>query len=103
MAGTTALIFGTQLYAEHPALQGADRVLMVESLSNLRSRAWHAQKLIFILSAMRHYAELLRARGFVVDYRRAASIGEALKAHITEYQPERIQCVPPHDYAADQI
>ncbi len=103
MAGTTALIFGTQLYAEHPALQGADRVLMVESLSNLRSRAWHAQKLIFILSAMRHYAELLRARGFVVDYRRAASIGEALKAHIAEYQPERIQCVPPHDYAADQI
>ncbi len=103
MPGTTALIFGTQLYAEQPALQGADRVLMVESLSNWHGKAWHAQKLIFILSAMRHYAELLRARGFVVDYRRAASIGEALKAHIAEYQPERIQCVPPHDYTADQV
>lgn len=103
MAGTTALIFGTQLYAEHPALQGADRVLMVESFSNLRRKTWHAKKLIFILSAMRHCAELLRERGLAVDYRRATSIGEALKAHIAEYQPERIQCVPPHDYAADQL
>jgi deoxyribodipyrimidine photolyase-related protein len=103
MAGTTALIFGTQLYAEQPALQGADHVLMVESAARLRSKAWHAQKLIFILSAMRHYAEQLRQRGILVDYRRAPSFEQALKAHIAEYQPERIQCVPPHEYAADQI
>lgn len=103
MSGTTALIFGTQLYAEHPALAGADRVLMVESAARLHSKTWHAQKLIFVLSAMRHYAQKLRERGIMVDYRRAPSFEAALQAHIAEHQPERIQCVPPHEYAADQI
>ncbi len=102
MAGTTALIFGTQLYADHPALQGADRVLMVESEARLRGKGWHAQKLIFVLSAMRHYAERLRERGMVVDYQHAPTFGAALAAHIAAYHPERIQCVPPHEYAADQ-
>ncbi|MDW8298297.1 MAG: cryptochrome/photolyase family protein [Anaerolineae bacterium] len=103
MSGTTALIFGTQLYADQPALHGADRVLMVESAARLRSRRWHAQKLIFVLSAMRHYAQQLRERGIPVDYRRAPNFETALQAHIAEHQPECIQCVPPHEYAADRI
>lgn len=103
MSGTTALIFGTQLHAEQPALHGADRVLMVESEARLRSKTWHAQKLVFVLSAMRHYATWLRGRGIPVDYRRAPTFQAALQAHIAEYRPERIQCLPPHEYAADRI
>jgi deoxyribodipyrimidine photolyase-related protein len=101
MSGTTALIFGNQLYADHPALPHADQVLMVESAAKLRSRPYHAQKLIFILSAMRHYAERLRERGHAVDYQQAPTFREGLAAHLATHRPDRLIVVAPPDYAAD--
>ncbi len=99
----TAVIFGNQLYREHPALRDADQILMVESDAKLRELYWHRKKLVFVLSAMRHYAAALRAAGRVLDYRAGAGrFREALADHIAEYNVTRIVVVEPSEYAAMQ-
>lgn len=62
--GPTVLVLGDQLNRSLGALSsaepGTDRVRMVESDAKLRQRPGHRQKLTYVLSAMRHFAEELR-------------------------------------------
>ncbi len=78
--GHTAVVLGDQLLRDHPALDGADRVLFVESLPMLRRRWLHRQRAHVVLSGMRHFAEELRAGGDVevVERRAAPSLAAAL-------------------------
>lgn len=72
MAGALRLVLGDQLSDNLSALVDADlsrdQVLMVES--RVEATAWkhHKQKLVLVWSAMRQFAERLRARGFNVRY-----------------------------------
>jgi deoxyribodipyrimidine photolyase-related protein len=43
-------------------------VLMIEAAEECRYVPHHKQKLVLFLSAMRHFAAELRARGYAVDY-----------------------------------
>ena len=65
-------ILGDQLTREIPTLQGLDRaddtVLMVEVADETTYVPHHKQKIVLVLSAMRHFAESLRAEGLKVDY-----------------------------------
>ncbi len=90
MAGTTAWVLGDQLSHRNPALQGADRVLMVESRAKLGAGRWHRQKLHLVLSAMRHFAAELREGGVEVDYRQAGTLHTGLRSHVREHAPERV-------------
>ena len=99
MAGTTAWILGDQLSHDNPALEGADRVLLVESHAKLASGRWHRQKLHLVLSAMRHFAAELQELGLEVDYRRARSLSSGLRAHLAEHDPERVRLLSPHSMA----
>lgn len=47
---------------------GKDRVLMAEASEEGRYVPHHPKKILLILSAMRHFAEELKERGFTVDY-----------------------------------
>lgn len=102
----TVLIFGNQLRFDHPGLQPVDgqppRVLMIESWVRLRSRPYHKQKLILILSAMRHFAHALRMRGYVVDYRAAPTIAEGVRVHLAEHEPGGLLVMQPAEYRAQQ-
>ena len=80
MAGRTAWVLGDQLSHENPALEGVDRVLLVESRATLCGRRFHRQKLHLVLSAMRHFAAELRGRGIEVDHRSAPTLREGLEA-----------------------
>ena len=66
------VISGTQLsIAYHSALQadaGAP-IIMIESRSVSRKYKYHKQKLAFVLTAMREYADELRDSGRIVHYR----------------------------------
>ena len=73
MPGHSAWILGDQLSHRNLALDGVERVLMVESEAKLRSAPWHRQKLHLVLSAMRHFAAELEDRGVEVDYVRAGA------------------------------
>ncbi|SIT66001.1 deoxyribodipyrimidine photolyase-related protein [Ectothiorhodosinus mongolicus] len=66
------LILGDQLSFSLPTLNDIDpqhdRVLMLEVAEETSYVPHHQQKITLILSAMRHFAEGLRARGITVDY-----------------------------------
>lgn len=64
-----------QLSLNHGVLADAtparDHILFVESQAMFDSRAWHAQRIFFLLSTTAHFMEELRSRGFTVTYIRA--------------------------------
>lgn len=62
------IIFGTQLFAAHPAVTDDAPIIMIESEAVCRALPYHQQKLIFVLSSMRHYGEWLRDQGKEVWY-----------------------------------
>ena len=83
-------MLGDQLSHDNPALDSADRVLIVESEAKLRSLPFHRQKLHLLLSAVRHLSAELEERGFEVDHRRAHSLAAGLAAHRAEHGPSRV-------------
>ncbi len=73
---------------------GRDTVLMVEVNDEATYVRHHKQKIVLVLSAMRHFAEALRAEGIQVDYVRlddqgntgsfTGELGRALSRHAIE-------------------
>ena len=65
-------VLGDQLSLGVSSLQGVDpadaRILMMEVADETSYVRHHKRKIAFILSAMRHHAERLRASGWQVDY-----------------------------------
>lgn len=86
-------ILGDQLLTAHPALLAAQAesdpvtVVMVESRARFDRLPYHQHKRVLLISAMRHYAGMLRRQGIQVDYRRAATTRQGLSAHLAEWQP----------------
>ena len=95
MAGTTAWILADQLSPVNPALQDADRVLLIQSTAALAAKRFHRQKLHLVLVAMRHFADDLRARGIDVELVRADSFAEGLARHRARRRPERVRLLAP--------
>ena len=95
MPGTTAWVLGDQLSLQNPALQDADRVLLVQSTAALAAKRFHRQKLHLVLVAMRHYADDLRARGVAVDLVRADTLADGLAVHRRRRSPERVRLLAP--------
>ncbi len=98
----TAWVLGDQLTLSGSALQrldpARDRVLMIESLERARLLPYHKQKMVLLWSAMRHFAQELRAHGYQVDYHEAcANYSEAVKAHRKRH-PGPILMMDPADY-----
>lgn len=91
---------GDQLSLNLSSLAAADPassvVLMMEVAEETQYVRHHKTKLVFILSAMRHHAEALRAAGWTVDYVRlddpdnsGSFTGEIARA-IARHAPDRI-------------
>lgn len=91
-------ILGDQLSPSHPGLVPGRRVVCIEALERLRLRRYHARKLTLVLSAMRHYAAELRAAGYQVDQRQAASFADGLRAHIAEHGTTELVCMAAAEY-----
>ncbi len=72
MPGTLRIVLGDQLSPRIAALAdldpAADTVLMAEVQAECTYVKHHAKKLVLVLSAMRHFARALRARGVRVAY-----------------------------------
>lgn len=100
MSGTTAWVLGDQLSHESPVLEGARRVLLVESGAALARLGFHRQKLHLILVAMRSFAGELEERGFEVDLRRAPSLADGLKGHLESFDPDEVLLLEPHTLGA---
>ncbi|MDK2758298.1 MAG: cryptochrome/photolyase family protein, partial [Blastomonas fulva] len=101
-------ILGDQLSHDLSALHGADPdhtiLLMMEVDAETKYVRHHKAKIAFILSAMRHHAEDLRARGWTVDYVRLEDsgnsgtfTGEVARA-IERHAPDRIVATEPGEW-----
>ena len=66
------LVMGDQLSFDIPALKAGNKQNDIVLLAELREEAsyvrHHKKKIAFLFSAMRHFAEALRAEGWQVDY-----------------------------------
>ncbi|MFM9106239.1 MAG: cryptochrome/photolyase family protein [Chloroflexota bacterium] len=111
MGPVVVWILGDQVLERHPALARAEqlapreniRVLLVESRMRLSQQPYHRRKLTLILSAMRHYAESLRAAGWSVDLAAADDFSTALHAHAETCRPSRLLCMAASEFAARRL
>jgi len=107
----TVWITGDQLLAEHPALRAAEEVhgrdglvvALIESRARRVRLPYHRHKQVLVLSAMRHYAEDLRGRGYQVDYLQSASITEGLKAHVERVRPPAFYTMAASEFGARRL
>ena len=110
MSKTSALrvVLGDQLSPGVSALEGLDpkrdRVLLMEVMAECTYVPHHPQKIILILSAMRHFARALEARGVTVDYIRLddsantqSFAGEVARA-VARHRPKRIIATHPGEW-----
>ena len=102
------LILGDQLSHDVSSLRGFDSendvILMAEVTQETTYVRHHKQKIAFILSSMRHFADELRERKFVVDYcrlddpeNRGSFTGELIRA-VARHRPERIIVTEPGEW-----
>ncbi|WP_043363212.1 cryptochrome/photolyase family protein [Belnapia sp. F-4-1] len=106
--GVLRLVLGDQLSPDIAALDGLDPardvVLMAEVMEECTYVPHHKQKLVLVLSAMRHFAAELRARGIAVDYIRlddpansGTLTGELTRA-IARHRPVGVICTFPGEW-----
>lgn len=105
---TLVLLLGDQLSRDLSALDGFDNdtgiVLMVEVAEEANYVRHHKQKIAFIFSAMRHFAQELRDKGVRVDYVALEDLGNSgsfsgeLERAILRHQPDRIVVTEPGEW-----
>ena len=105
---TLRLILGDQLNIQISSLEDADKdrdiILMAEVWDEATYVQHHKKKIAFIFSAMRHFADALRAAGYSVDYvqlqdaQNAGSFhGEVLRA-LERHVVDRVIVTAPSEY-----
>ena len=99
----TVWILGDQLSREHAALArtapGESRVLMIEAKARASVMRYHQLKLTLVYSAMRHFAQALRERGWEVDYRlidETPAFEAGLRHHLEAHRPEAMVLAEPN-------
>lgn len=96
-------ILGDQLSHQNTALIScihdlkSVKIIMIESLNHVQKRIYHQQKLIFIWSAMRHFAEELKAHNWEVDYFIERDFFVTLKAWIKKNNITELRLLFPND------
>jgi deoxyribodipyrimidine photolyase-related protein len=107
-AATLRFLFPDQLSTGMTALAGLDPardiVLLVEAEAEATHVRHHKQKLVFLISAMRHFAEELRANGIRVDHvalddpGNSGTLGGELLRAVLRHQPQQVVLTEPGDW-----
>ena len=110
--GALRLVLGDQLCFELASLAGLDplrdRVLLAEVAEEAGHVPHHPQKIAFVFSAMRHFADALRQRGVAVDYVRlddpdnTGSLAGELQRFAASHQPQAIHVTEAGDWRVEQ-
>jgi deoxyribodipyrimidine photolyase-related protein len=105
---TLRIVLGDQLSAGLAGLRDIDKtndvVVMAEVASETDYVPHHPQKIAFVLSAMQHFADELRADGVDVDYTaldapgNPGSLRGAVLAAVKRHRPERIVATLPGEW-----
>ncbi|QUS40828.1 cryptochrome/photolyase family protein [Tardiphaga alba] len=101
------LVLGDQLTRDVASLRGyaaGDVVVMAEVVGEATYVKHHKQKIVFVLSAMRHFADELRADGIAVDYIRlddpdnSGSIAGELQRAVARHRPVELIVTAPGEW-----
>ncbi|MFZ5503872.1 MAG: cryptochrome/photolyase family protein [Pseudomonadota bacterium] len=105
------LVLGDQLDHASAAFEGfdptRDRVLMIEAAGE-STHVWsHKARTALFLSAMRHFADVLRGRGWTVDYRAlgdgdSEDLVDILAARLRRHAPRKLVLVEPGEWRLEQ-
>jgi deoxyribodipyrimidine photolyase-related protein len=61
-------------------------------------RNWHKERLFFLISSARHFAQSLEAEGFTVEYVKAATTVDGLKSIQAKHKNLPISCAEPSSF-----
>ena len=75
-----------------------DLIAMVESARMTTGPKWHPERLYFMISAARHFAEELRAEGFTVEYVHAPTTIDGLNSIQEKYGQLPLICAEPSSF-----
>ena len=113
MRGALRFVLGDQLTRDLAALRdldpASDTVLMVEVAEEATHVPHHRQKIVFLLSAMRHFAEALRADGIRVDHVRLDDPGNSqsftgeLARAVARHGPGRVVVTEPGEWRVEAM
>ncbi len=108
---TLVLVLGDQLSPTSPALQGLDAtrdaVLMIEAPGEATQVWSHQARIALFLSAMRHFRDELRERGFTVHYvalddSLCVSLNERLREQLQRLQPSTLRVLEAGEWRLQQ-
>jgi len=90
------------LHRKFGALKDADPkvdlIALVESARMTTGRNWHKERLFFLISSARHFAQSLEEEGFTVEYLKAATTVAGLKEVQKKYPKLPIICAEPSSF-----
>jgi len=102
------LILGDQLTASLKAIQQCDkdndRIFLFEVMEEATYVKHHKKKLVFVFSAMRHFAKELKQQGYQVNYvtlddkRNTGSLSGEIERAIVSFKPKEINVTFPGEY-----
>ncbi len=75
-----------------------DVIAMIESARMTTGRNWHKERLFFLISSARHFAQLLKDEGFQVEYIKAAATIDGLKIIQEKYKKLPLICAEPSSF-----
>lgn len=106
------LLLGDQLSPAMSSLRATDPARAVVLMAEVDAEATyvhhHKKKIAFVFSAMRHFADELRASGWRVDYRRldddgnAGSLAGEIARAVRQYRPQRVVVTEPGEWRLKQ-
>jgi len=107
------IILGDQLSLDLSALDdldpGRDTILMMEVMEESTYVSHHKQKIVLVLSAMRHFANALRRRGVRVDYVKldapdnTGSFTTEIQRAVARHRPSRIVVTEPSEWRVQAL
>ena len=93
---TAALVYPHQLFDPHPAVAGADAVLLVEDPLFFRQYAFHRQKLMLHRATMKRYAREVLPKARYVDAHQLAHTGDVVPL-VKKAKCDAVRVVDPND------
>ena len=96
-------VLGDRLWQQQSALDTYKQdkqqtpVILIESSQYVRQRVYHGQKLVLVWSAMRHFAEELKANGWQVTYKITEDFVTPLQDWIKEQNITQLKVMTPSD------
>ncbi|CAN2188561.1 Photolyase PhrB-like [Candidatus Nanopelagicaceae bacterium] len=90
------------LHRNFGALKDADPshdvIAFVESARMTTGRSWHKERLFFLISSARHFAQSLTDEGFTVEYVKAATTIDGLAVIAKKHKAVPIMCAEPSSF-----